>query len=57
VRLKNYIKSAIVANNPSQFGFARMFQTLNDNPQIEIRIFPAAESAMEWLTATPSTVH
>jgi hypothetical protein len=31
------------------YGFARMFQMLNDNPRIQIRIFGTAEEAVEWL--------
>jgi hypothetical protein len=47
--LKNAIKSAIVAPQPLHLGFARMFQTLNDNPQITIRIFSDTASAWQWL--------
>jgi hypothetical protein len=43
------IKSALVANRPVQFGFARMFQMLNDNPRIQIRIFGSLEEARQWL--------
>jgi hypothetical protein len=43
------IKSALVANRPVQFGFARMFQMLNDNPRIQIRIFGSLEEAQQWL--------
>ena len=43
------IKSALVANRPVQFGFARMFQMLNDNPRIHIRIFGNLEEAQQWL--------
>ena len=43
------IKSALVANRPVQFGFARMFQMLNDNPRIQIRIFGNLEEAHQWL--------
>ncbi len=43
------IRSALVANRPVQFGFARMFQMLNDNPRIEIRIFGNLEEARQWL--------
>jgi hypothetical protein len=43
------IKSALVANRPVQFGFARMFQMLNDNPRIQIRIFGNLEEAQQWL--------
>ena len=34
-------------------GIARMFQTLNDNPQISIRIFTNAAEAMSWLQGEP----
>jgi hypothetical protein len=43
------IKSALVANRPVQFGFARMFQMLNDNPRIQIRIFGNLQEAQQWL--------
>jgi hypothetical protein len=43
------IRSALVANRPVQFGFARMFQMLNDNPRIQIRIFGTLEEAQQWL--------
>jgi hypothetical protein len=38
-----------VANRPVQFGFARMFQMLNDNPRVQIRIFGNLEEAQQWL--------
>ena len=40
-----------VASRPEHVGFARMFQTVNRHPQITIRIFPDAASALAWLTA------
>jgi hypothetical protein len=43
------VRSALVANRPVQFGFARMFQMLNDNPRIQIRIFGNLEEAQQWL--------
>ena len=43
------IRSALVANRPVQFGFARMFQMLNDNPRVQIRIFGNREEAQQWL--------
>lgn len=49
--LKNAVKSAIVAPQPIQYGFARMFQTLNDNPRINLQVFSDRASAMEWLVA------
>jgi hypothetical protein len=42
------VKSAIVVQDLVQLGIARMFQTLNDNPQIEIRIFRSVPEAKEW---------
>ena len=47
--LRNPIKSAIIASGIVHFGFARMFQTLNDNPQIVVAIFGDDESALQWL--------
>jgi hypothetical protein len=47
--LPNLVKSAIVAPRPVDIGFARMFQTLSDNPQMEIRIFATLEAAETWL--------
>lgn len=47
----NAFKSAIIAPDVAHFGFARMFQTLNDHPKISIAIFPDEEGALEWLAA------
>lgn len=47
--LKNKVKSAIIAPQALHFGFARMFQTLNDNPSIEIKIFVNPLEAWQWL--------
>jgi hypothetical protein len=44
-RFANSIKSAVVASRPVQVGFARMYQTLNTNPQVEIQIFAALAEA------------
>jgi len=49
LRFPNSFKSAIIANNPQHLGYARMFQTLNDNPQITIRIFPDESAASQWI--------
>lgn len=43
------IRSALIAVQPVHFGFARMFQMLNDNPRIQIRIFPNLNDAVLWL--------
>jgi hypothetical protein len=49
--LKNKVKSAILAPKPVLYGFARMFQTLNDNPQITMELFRDKESCWAWLMA------
>jgi hypothetical protein len=46
------IKSALIANRPVQFGFARMFEMLNDNPRIQIRIFGSREEGEQWLQSS-----
>jgi hypothetical protein len=45
----NAFKSAIIIRGPAQLGMARMFQTLNDNPQIAIEIFTDTGAALTWL--------
>jgi hypothetical protein len=53
----NSFKSAIIANDVVRYGFARMFETLNDHPQITIAIFSDEPEAMRWLSeagAAPS---
>jgi hypothetical protein len=47
--IANPIKSALVAPRPIQLGLARMFQTLNEHPQIAIEIFSTVEAAEAWL--------
>ncbi len=49
--LKNKVKAAIVAPHPLQYGFARMFQTLNDNPDINMEIFTDKNSGLAWISA------
>lgn len=49
--LKNRVKAAIVAPNPLQYGFARMFQTLNVNPDISMEIFTDKDSSLAWISA------
>lgn len=46
------VRSALVADKPVQFGFARMFQILNDNPRIQIRIFGTRAEAEQWLRSS-----
>jgi hypothetical protein len=51
---RNPIRNAIVAPRPAHFGIARMFQTLNTCPEVEMRIFRDRPSAEAWLR-TPRT--
>ena len=48
-RFPNAFKSAIVAPQPVQMGFARMYQALSKHPQITIRIFTDLATAEAWL--------
>lgn len=48
-RLKNTVKSAIYAPSEVQYGFSRMFQSLNDNPLIEIKVTRHRAEAEAWL--------
>jgi len=43
------IKSAIVADHPIQVQIAQLYQSLNENPQIQLRIFQSVADAKEWL--------
>ena len=47
-RFSRPVKSAIIVQDLVQVGMARMFQTLNDNPQIEIRILRSVAEAKKW---------
>src|SRR3954470_11599384 len=38
-RFTKTVKSAIITRDATQLGIARMFQTLNDHPQIDIRLW------------------
>ena len=47
--LKNPVKSAIVAGDAVQFGFARMYQALNEHPYLQVEIFQSEAVALAWL--------
>lgn len=47
-KFRNPIKSALIARQPIEIAFARMFQTLNDHPQIEIRVVQSLQEAKDW---------
>ena len=46
----NSFRSALFAPTPEAFGMARMFQSLNTNPQIFIQVFANREEAVRWLS-------
>jgi len=45
----NPIRTAIVVHSPTQQGYARMFQTLNDHPLVTIAVFSDRAAAEAWL--------
>jgi hypothetical protein len=47
--LRNPIKSALVAPRPVSVGFSRMYQMLNEHPQIRIEVFDSVDAAVAWL--------
>ena len=47
----NKFRSAIVATTAELYGVARMFQMLNDNPQIDVQIFKTMAEAETWLAS------
>ncbi|MDE3056545.1 MAG: hypothetical protein KGJ59_01125 [Bacteroidota bacterium] len=48
-KLPNNVKSAFLTSDPVQFGFARMFQTILDHPQITVEVFENEKEALDWL--------
>jgi hypothetical protein len=55
--LSSPIRSAFLVDRPVQLGFARMFQTLNQHPQVTVGIFEDEAAARSWLidAATDAT--
>jgi hypothetical protein len=47
--LKNAVKSAVFAPYDYQFEMACVFQELNKNPRIEVRVFRDKTKALEWV--------
>jgi hypothetical protein len=43
------VRSALVVEQPVQMGFARMFQILNEHPQVTVRIFEDETAARVWI--------
>lgn len=55
IAFPNAFKSAIVVTGQAQLGMARMFQTLNDNPQITIEILTDYPTALSWVRSQERT--
>jgi hypothetical protein len=51
IQFPNSFKSAIITRNSHHLGYARMFQTLNTNPQIIIQIFSDEAPAVQWIAS------
>jgi hypothetical protein len=49
-KFNNSFKAAVIAEDIVHFGFARMFQTLNDHRQIVLAIFGNEKDAHAWLS-------
>jgi len=47
-RFSRIVKSAIVVQEPVQLGMARVYEAVNENPQIQIRILRSVTEATEW---------
>ena len=43
------VRSALLVKQPVQLGIARMFQILNEHPQVTVRIFEDETSARVWI--------
>ena len=50
-RFPNAFRCAIIAPQPAQYGYARMFQSLADHPDIKIQVFDTVPEATAWLAA------
>lgn len=48
-RFPNTFRSALVSPRTEVAAFARIFRTLNRNPQIEVRVFETVAAAAAWL--------
>jgi hypothetical protein len=47
--LMNTERVALLAGIPIQYGFARMFQILSENWQVEVGLFENEKDALNWL--------
>jgi len=52
-RLPRRVRSAILAVRPVAIGFANMYDTILNHPDIEVRVFQDEAEALAWLRAAP----
>jgi hypothetical protein len=48
-RLPNRVLSVVVAPQLVQYGFGRMYQALNTNPNLRIAVVRSMDEALAWL--------
>lgn len=51
LRFSRVVKSAIVVQEPVQLGIAHVYETLNENPQIQVRVLRSVIEAKVWFAA------
>lgn len=54
-RYGRVVKSALIADRPVAVGFARMYQTILNNPEIEVRVFATMDEGLAWLAEAPAS--
>jgi hypothetical protein len=47
-RFSRVVRSAIIVQKSVQYGIARVYEALNENPEIQIRILQGVAEAKEW---------
>jgi hypothetical protein len=47
-RFSRVVKSAIIVQEPGQFDIARVYEALNENPQIRVRVLRSLTEARDW---------
>jgi len=47
-RFSRVVRSALVVQEPEQLAMARVYEALNENPQIELRILHSVKEATQW---------
>lgn len=48
-KLPNKSRSAFFCDRPISYGVARMMQSMNSNPDLQMEVFESLDKAIEWL--------